>query len=372
MLTPERRLRALLLLVALSAAPLSAEERPGVDDVISRHIEARGGYEALAAIRTLVRSEGLYREPGYEGSGQAFMAHARPYHKVVGNPESPGGFMEGYDGAAWEWFAEPGVVIRTVGEAAAAARHGAYLDGPLVDYRERGSTAELGELTPIGERQAWRVTLTARDGFRMDYFIDAETWLVIAERMAAPIHAWGAPVARETRVGDYRRVGGVLFPHHFTETDLATGRMVSEMRWGRLEVDRDLPRWWFSPPPYPGRPAERSLLATFLEHLFFERADGDAVMWTYADFRRVHAEVDTREGVELIGYQMLKMGDTRAALRLLEANAADHPHEASAAFSLGRAQAAAGRLEEARVSFERALELDPDHDRAGQALRSLD
>lgn len=42
---------------------------------------------------------------------------------MVGNPEDPVRIMEDYDGAAWEWFAEPGFVIRTVthGRASSAA-----------------------------------------------------------------------------------------------------------------------------------------------------------------------------------------------------------------------------------------------------------
>lgn len=369
-------LRCLLLALSLLAAPLRATDTPTVDEIIANHIAARGGHEALAAIETLVHSQGLYREPGYEGSGEAFMAHARPYFKVVGNPETAGadlgGFMEGYDGAAWEWLAEPGVVIRTVGEAAAASRHGAYLDGTLVDYRERGSTAELGEVVQIGDRRAWQITLIARDGFRRDYFIDTETWLVIAERMSAPIHAYGEPVSRETRLGDYRRIAGVLFAHHFAETDLATGEMVSEMRWSRIEANRDLPRWWFSPPPSRALAAEQTPLQAFLEHLYYERTDSEAVMWTYHEFHWAYPEIDTLAGVGLIGYQMLKMGDTEAAVRLLEANLASHPEAASAAFEVGRAYAAAGRKDAARVAFERALELDPEHRRAQRGLGLLE
>ena len=359
-------------MLALAAAQLSAAETPTIQEVIAKHLEARGGAEALAAIEAVVFSEGLYREPGYEGSGQAFMALARPYLKVVGDPESPRDFMEGYDGAAWEWFADPGVVIRTVGEASAASRHGAYVDGTLVDYRRRGSTVELGELVWIGDRPAWQVTLTARDGFRRDYFVDAETWLITAERMSAPIHAYGEPVKRETRVGDYRRVAGVLFASHYAETDIATGGLVSEMRWGKIEADRNPPRWWFSPPPYPGQASERTPLQIFLEHLYFERTDGEAVMWTYAEFRRVYAGVDTHAGVELIGYQMLKMGDTDTAIRLLEENAVDYPLAASALFGLGRARAAAGLDDAARTAFERALELDPKHRQAQRALAALE
>jgi hypothetical protein len=365
-----RRQRLLCPLVAaLAATPLFAADRPTADEIVANHVAARGGAAAIAAVRTVVYSQGTYREPGYEGSGNAFMALARPYFKVVGNPESRSGFSEGYDGATWEWFENPGIVIRTVGEASAAGRHGAWVDGMLIDYRAKGSTVEVGELTPIDDRNAWQLTLTARDGFRVDYFVDVETWLVIAERMAAPIHAWGEPVTRETRVSDYREVGGVLFPHRYSETDIATGEMVSEMQWGSIEVNRDLPAWWFEPPaPEPG--TDRTL-PTFLEHLYFQRTDAEAVLWSYSEFRRAHPEIDTHAGVQLIGYQMLKMGDVGTAVRLLEQDAADYPEAASGAFGLARAYAKAGDRNAARRAYERALELDPEHRRARQALAAL-
>ena len=299
------------------------------------------------------------------------MALARPYFKLVGDPElirsGEASYSEGYDGAAWEWFADPGLVIRTVGAPSAASRHGAYVEGTLVDYRVKGATAQLGECVPIGDQPAWQVTVTARDGFRRDYFIDKETWLVIAERMSAPVHAYGEPVSRETRVGDYRRVGGVLFAHRYSETNIATGEMVSEMQWRKIEVNRDLPSAWFAPPDF-----ERTPFQAFLEQLFWQRTDDEAVMWTYAEFRRVHPEIDTSAGTALIGFQMEKMGDHRTAVRLLEANATDYPDSASAAFSLGRAYAAAGDKVAARRELERALSLDAEHRGARKTLESLE
>ena len=107
---------ALSLFVLVSPVVATAQA-PSVDDIIARHLVARGGTARLRAIETLVFSGGLYKEPGYKGSGNAFMAFRRPYLMVVGNPENPGGFMEGWDGSAWEWFADPGIVFRTVGAA---------------------------------------------------------------------------------------------------------------------------------------------------------------------------------------------------------------------------------------------------------------
>jgi hypothetical protein len=362
-----RILKSLLLSLLLSSAPALADDALRLDEILQRHIAARGGYEAIKAIQTLVHSNGTYREPTYEGSGDAFMAHARPYYKVVGNPENRRGFSEGYDGGAWEWYQNPGVVVRTVGAAAAAARHGNRLDGSLVDYSEKGSTASLGQITEIDGRSAYQVTITARDGFARDYFIDAETYLVTAERMSAPIHAFGEPVTGETRVGDYRPIAGVLFAHRYSETNIATGEMLSEMQWGKIEANHDLPQSWFSPPVF-----ERTPLQSFVEQLYFARSDVQAIEWTYAEFRQHHTDTDTGNAVEFVGYQMLKMKNVEQAVRLLTLNAGDHPDSASAAFGRGRALAMTEDTSTARTELERALTINPEHRGAARTLRGLD
>jgi Tetratricopeptide repeat len=354
-------------LVAAASLDSATAQQLGVDEIVERYVAARGGLDRIRAIRTLVYSGGVYREADYESPGDAFMAFARPYFRVVGNPESPGAYMEGYDGAAWEWYADPGVVVRTVGAAAGATRRGADFEGMLVDYRRKGTTVELGESADIDGRPAYRLLVALRDGYTRVLFVDAESFLVVAERSSAPVHAFGEAVTSEARIQDYRPVVGVLFAHHYVETEIATGRTLNEMQWGKIEANRDLARAWFSPPVF-----ERDDLQSFVENLYAERTDEAALVWSYAEFRAAHPSVDTAKGVEFVGYQILKMGETDAAVALLEANARDHPDSASAAFGLGRALKSRGDLDGARTELERAVRLDPDHRRAAESLRELD
>jgi hypothetical protein len=364
MSTRSRLACSLLLFVSIAGATNADETQ--VDRIVERHIDARGGAEKLRSIKTLVYSNGLYQEADHTGSGDAFMAFSRPYHRVVGNPEAPGGYMEGWDESAWEWLGDPGIVVRTVGAASASSRHGADLEGPFLDYRTKGTHIALGELAEIDGRPAFRLIVTLRDGFVREYFIDCESFLIVAERMSAPFHAFGEPVTSETRLGDYREVAGVLFHHASVETVIATGEPLTRMQWGKIEANRDLPASWFSPPAF-----ERTPLQAFLEALYGERADRTAVMWSYHDFRRARPEIDTRAGIETIGYQMLKMGDTDAAIELLKANARDYPASSSSAFGLARAYAAANDRLQARREYERALALDPENRRAQRALAEL-
>lgn len=357
---------AILALVACAAPSAAQRALPDVDAVIARHIEARGGADAIRAIRSLVYDQGTYREPGYVGSGGAVMMLMRPYYKLVGHPERDPDFLEGYDGAAWEWYRDPGIVLRTIGDASEASRHYADVEGPLFDYAAKGSTAELIGEARIDRRAAYQVRLTMMDGYVTDFFIDQRNFLILASRHTASVHAFGEALASETRYGDYRRVAGVLFPFRSAEAEIATGRELNSMQWGSIEANVDIPAEWFSPPQF-----KRTPIQTLMDQLFVQGADARAMLWTYHMFRRAHPEIDTREAAEIISFQVLKMGHHQSAIALLERNAADHPDAANSAFGLGRAYATAGRVTDARREFERALRLEPAHARAARALEQL-
>ena len=352
------------LLLAISSS-LGATAPPSADEIVARCVEARGGAQRLAAIHSVIY-RGTYREGTHEND-HAAMALMRPYYKLVGDPEKPiGDFAEGYDGSAWEYYGDPGIVLRTVGPASAASRHGLWIDGALPDYRTKGSTIEVLGKEPIAGRQAWRLRLTMRDGFAVEEFVDAQTFLEIANRKAAPIHAFGEKVTSETRFSDFRPVEGVLFAFHSEEVEIATGRVLNSMQWREIVANRPLDPSVFSPPAL-----HRTPLQTVIDQLYQERDDVEAVRWTYADFRRAHPDVDTDAGMEAAGYQMLKMGAGASAVLILSENARAYPKSTDAAFGLGRAYATTGETAKARAEFERALALDPKNERARKALEVM-
>lgn len=351
------------VLVAVSLAPArAATEKLALDTVIERFIDASGGIEAIRAIDNLVYRDGRYREGEFEHTG-ATMSRGRPFHKLVGDKNAPGDFMEGYDGSSWEWFADPGVVLRTVGAASEAARHYAGVEHPLVDYGAKGSRARLlGTVQLLGGHAAV-IELVRRDGFTEQFYIDTASWLVVAAGSAAPIHAFGKSVQKLTRFEDHRRVAGVMIPFRSSTVELPSGRELWSMQWGTIEANRKLPADWFSPPAFA-----RSPLQTLVEQLYTQRDDVEAALWTYDEYRSAYPASHTEAAIDFVGYQIVKMGQHGTALALLARNVADHPDSADARFGLGQALADAGRTQEADQAFRRALAIDPSHARARRAL----
>ncbi len=356
---------ALLLTAGVLRAQPSESPPPAVDEIVAHYTDAIGGAEKIRQMNTLV-SRGEYREGEHVFIGAA-LAKMRPYYKLVGDPAHPDAdFSEGYDGSAWEYYKDPGVVLRTVGKAAAATRHGLAIDGPLVDYQAKGSTIQLLGTENINGRKTYRLRVRMADGFEEDEFIDAETWLWVASRKVASIHAFGREIATETRFADYRPVNGILFSFSSKEVEIATGKVLNEMKTTSIVVNEKLDPAIFSPPVFT-----LTLLQKLLADLFGERTDVNAVLWSYRDFRRAHPDIDTNEGMQVIGYQMLKMGDHPAAVALLAANALAYPRSSGAAFGLGRAYCETKEFAKAREQFETAIRLDPNDKRARDALAAM-
>src|SRR5258705_13169251 len=195
---------ALVALATLITSPAVAQAaRPAAitaPEIVQRYIAARGGLEKMRAIRTLA-FRGPLRPNGKPGRQ---ILRARPFYLSIGS--------EGNDGSPWEAYDEYGLQPRVTDAPGAALRHTAYFDDPLVMSLEPGWAIELTGSERIGDRDTWRLRVRYPDGFTSESFVDRETWLLVARRITAPVHAFAEPVASQAVFGDYRPVSGVLFP----------------------------------------------------------------------------------------------------------------------------------------------------------------
>jgi len=343
-----------------------------LDQLIAAHEAALGGKGAIQKLHSIV-IRGVYHEPGPIADNAALIPHAyqawmRPYFEHIGDPaDQHPNLREGFDGSSWEYYGDPGVTVRTVGAAAAATRHGAeFLQDSLLDSANKGTRLALEGWEEIANNPAWRIRARLIDGSEKIIFLDKRTLLIVAERKSAQLHAFGKPVLSETRFSEYKPFAGVMMWQTARETDIKSGDVLNEFRRVKVEVNTVSDVAEFSPPNLPQTPLQR-----WLELLYAERADPVSVRYSYRLFREANPALDTRAGIEFIGYQMVKMGDLKSAIELLKANATDYPASASAQFGLGRAYTAAGDAENARKSFSRALTIYPDFKKATEGLNAL-
>ncbi|HKE37762.1 MAG TPA: tetratricopeptide repeat protein [Candidatus Baltobacteraceae bacterium] len=351
---------ALLFAVATPA-------QPAIDELLQRHAIALGGEAAIASIHSFV-THGWYQEGSFRIDG-TYVAQMRPFYRVIGSPKDPlGEIHEGYDGSAWEYYPDPGIVVRTIGQAARTTRHTALFDDPLVQPQQRGITLRLrGEETFYGH-PVYVIHTRLADGYEEDYFLDSSSYLIDGRAEVVPMHAFGKRYRTQDVYDDYRPEGGVMFHHRDREIDASTGTVLDQGGVTSVDINPNLPVSMFSPPTWTRTP-----LQEMIQRLYDERDETASVMATYRDFGAV---VDlkaaaTGDAVDFTGYQILKMGHPETAVALLRQNVTDHPNSARAHFGLGRALVVAGDKAAAKEQFELALRIDPKYDRAQKALSDL-
>jgi len=200
--------RLVLAAVVLVVPPTVAAQT--VDEIVARHVAARGGREALAAVRTLRMTGRATAGPGRQAIVRREIARPGRIRTEFVFQGTTGVYA--WDGSAgWrvsplDGSLEPEPLPP---EDAAVAAEQADIDGPLVDWKAKGHAVELvgREALPGGPAHQLKVTL--RSGVVRQVWVDAATGLVV--RTVSTRTLRGQEVVLETAFGDYHETGGVTF-----------------------------------------------------------------------------------------------------------------------------------------------------------------
>ncbi|HSD66871.1 MAG TPA: hypothetical protein VLF95_09230 [Vicinamibacteria bacterium] len=195
-----------MALLAASALPAQT-----VDDVVRRYLEARGGLARLRAVRSL-RLSGTMELPGV--SAPFVLELKRPGKMRTEFTVEGRRSIRAWDGrTAWEQLPLPGEPPRLMDpEEAAEARAQADVDlSPLVDAAAKGFTVELEGRDRLPGGDTWKLVVRGRDGPPRTMHLDTRSHLVVETIDRRMVE--GREVEFVTEIGDYRPVGGLVFPH---------------------------------------------------------------------------------------------------------------------------------------------------------------
>lgn len=204
-----RRILGALTLAVLVAAPTSAQT---VDEVIAKGFAAMGGVDKLKAVQSVRMTGKMLVGPGIEAP--FVLETKRPKSMRIDITVQGMVIVQAYDGKDG-WALNP-MSGRSTPEALPSevvklADEQADMDGPLMDYKAKGHTAELlGRETAEGT-ECYKVKLTRKDGDVLTYYYDTETFLGVKQEAKRTIR--GSEVESETIVGGWKEVAGVMYPH---------------------------------------------------------------------------------------------------------------------------------------------------------------
>lgn len=230
---------ALLLIGPHAAVAQTPASPPGIDDLVARNLQARGGLDKLKAVQTLKMTARL----SSQGVDVAMTTYAgRPNKTRKEMAMGPEKMVFVFDGdTAWRINTLQGTpqAVDITGADLDAIKRESDFDSPFIDYKTRGYTIALVATETLGGRSVHHLKVT-RAGTSLDCYLDAATGLEVRTVSAGPM----GPLEQEFL--DYRDVQGIQMP--FTVRTLQNGVKVSEVKIESIQFNTPLDNALFSKP----------------------------------------------------------------------------------------------------------------------------
>jgi hypothetical protein len=208
------RFAIILFAAALIASVEFAQEQkaPTIDELVAKNIEAKGGADALRALKSL------------RLTGKVLVSQGQIEFRYVETKKRPGEIrteatlqgmnaIQAYDGKEG-WRVSPFQgrkdPEKMSTDDAKSLIEDAEIEGPLFDWKAKGSTVDYLGTEDVEGTLAYKLKVVRRNGDVNFVYLDPDHFLEI--RILTQRIEHGAQVEVETDLGDYEKVGGVFIP----------------------------------------------------------------------------------------------------------------------------------------------------------------
>ena len=199
------------------AAVTQDQKPPSLDELVAKNIEAKGGAEALRALQSLkltgklIVNEGqlqidhteIKKRPG-EVRTESTLQGMTAVHAYDGK--------EGWRISPFQGRKDP---EKMSADDAKPLIEDAEIDGPLVDWKTKGSALEYLGREDVDGTSAYKIKVVRKNGDVNFVYLDPDHFLEI--RILTQRIRHGAQEETEEDIGDYEKIGGVFIPFSIEE-----------------------------------------------------------------------------------------------------------------------------------------------------------
>jgi outer membrane lipoprotein-sorting protein len=215
--------------VAVAGQATPQPPQPSVEDIIAKHLDAMGGLERLKDIQTMKKVAKVTMQGRQATSTMYFKRPNLSRQEVVVDGKT---VISAFDGTT-PWIINPltgfNSPVTVSGAQAASIREDSSFDGPLVEYKFRGTIIDYVAREPLGEGEAYHLRVTTASRQIRHLYLDATTYLEV--KLAAEVDK----TKLEQLSSDYRDVEGVKVAHHLKT--IVNGSVQGEMRLESVEFN---------------------------------------------------------------------------------------------------------------------------------------
>ena len=206
---------AIILISATLIAPAGftqEQKPPTLDELVAKNIEAKGGADALRALQSLKLTGKMLVQ-----QGQIELAYdqtkKRPGEVRTEATLQGMTLVHAYDGKEG-WKISPFGGRKDPEKMSAddvkSLIEDAEIDGPLVDWKSKGSTVDYLGTEDVDGTLAYKLKVVRKNGDVNFVYLDPDHFLEIRTLTQRVEH--GAQTEVETDLGDYEKIAGVFIP----------------------------------------------------------------------------------------------------------------------------------------------------------------
>lgn len=232
--------RILLVLSLLGALSPSAFAYT-VDELVAKNIEARGGLEAIRAIHSVKATGQMNFSQGDFSIDLGFVSLNERDAKTRSEASLQGlTQVMAYDGKD-AWRIDPFQGRRDPERLSDEDKKGlelqADIDGPLVDWKQKGHQVEYLGTEDMDGTEAHKLKITLKNGDIQYRFLDPDYFLEIL--IVDQVKRRGIESESETELGNYEKVAGVYWPFA-TASGPKGGQRGQKLTFEKIEVNVDI------------------------------------------------------------------------------------------------------------------------------------
>jgi outer membrane lipoprotein-sorting protein len=246
---------AILVLLPLAAGAQTA------DEIVSKALVVRGGVERIKAVQSERVTGRISFTGGLEGTFVLELKRSRKMRIEISVEGKK--VIRVYDGKSAGWmlnpFAENKDAQPMSDEELKSVSEESDFDGPLVDYKAKGSQIELIGKEEFDGKPVYRLKLTNKNGDVRFYFFDAASFVLVKWEGIRRIEDKEFPW--ESFFSDYREVHGLKYPFQIDQGSPGT-EIKQNLVTDKIEIDPQIDDSRFTKPAPPEVPASASAQPT--------------------------------------------------------------------------------------------------------------
>ena len=233
--------------------PLAAGAQTA-DEIVNKALAVRGGVDKIKAVQSERVTGRISFTGGLEGT---FVLELKRFRKMRIEISVEGKkVIRVYDGKSAGWmlnpFAENKDVQPMSDEELKGISEESDFDGPLVDYKAKGSQIELIGKEEFDDKPVYRLKLTNKNGDVRFYFFDAASFVLVKWEGIRRIENKEFPW--ESFFSDYREVHGLKYPFQIDQGSPGT-EIKQNLVTEKIEIDPPIDDSRFAKPAPPEAPA---------------------------------------------------------------------------------------------------------------------